>query len=471
MSKSRIFLIWLLCFIAGIFFASYISWPKLFLIFLSIVSSAVILVFRKEKIIFIFAGGILIFSLGFLRIAGIAEKKSTLDQYLDKKIISRGIVMAEPKTKGESTSFLLEIRGEKIQIRTRNYPIINYGDELEVQGQLKSVQNSAIRYALNWPKIEIQKKDQGNFFKSSLFKLKEKFSQNISQNMPEPEASLLAGYIFGSRNLPSDVEQNFKTLGLSHIVAVSGFNLSVIALFISQIFTYFNWPRFLKFWSAVSIIFLFVLMIGFPSSAMRAAIMAILVLVAEKEGRLYESAHAIIFAGALMLLLDPLILRFDLGFSLSFLATLGLIFLSPILPKYLPQLVSQTLAAQIFVLPVLLLNFGVVSPYSLLVNFLILPLVPLAMLLGFLAGLTGFIFQILAEIISWLAWPILFYQIKIAQFFSFFPYAKINFGKISLIFAFIYYAAIGFIIFKNRNKVPTSTCGADVLLGHNKQVS
>lgn len=432
MSKSKIFLIWLLSFISGIFLGSFpffsSSISKFFLIIILIVSAAALLVFRKEKNLLLAGGIFLFFAIGFLRAAGISDKSDNLFYYLDKEISKKGIVANEPSVKGETTSFIFETAdGEKIKIKTRNYPIINYGDKLKIEGKLNKIENQKFKYAFYWPKIEILEKTGGNFLKSKLFKLKEKFGLNISKNIPEPEASLLSGLVFGARTLPYEIENDFRTLGLSHIVAVSGYNLSVIALFINNFFNYLVLPRFLKFWFSFFSVSLFVLMIGAPSSAVRAAIMAILLLVAEKEGRLYRSVNAIVFAGAGMLFINPELLRFDLGFLLSFLATLGLILLSPFLEKKLPRFISQTLSAQIFVLPVIISYFGTFSPYGLIANILILPAVPFAMFFGFLVGIFGFVSSFLSLIPGWVSWAILIYQIKIAEIFSSLPYAQINF--------------------------------------------
>jgi competence protein ComEC len=152
-----------------------------------------------------------------------------------------------------------------------------------------------------------------------------------------------------------------------------------------------------------------------------------------------------------MLFFNPLLLRWDIGFQLSFLATLGIVFSSPIWEKSfiknnkalgISEIIALSLSAQIFVLPIIAYNFHIVSLISLLANVLILPVVPLSMLLVFLAALSGFVFAPLSMVLAWLAFVPLTYEIKIIHILSQFPWASIEMKKFGVWWIIIYYSIL-----------------------------
>lgn len=162
--------------------------------------------------------------------------------------------------------------------------------------------------------------------------------------------------------------------------------------------------------------------------------MGFLVIFAQKESRLYNSRIAIAFAGAGMLLQNPFLLRYDLGFLLSFLATIGLLTLYPRLeesahrwPKLggMKEAFLQTISAQAWVLPVLVVAFGTIPLISPLANVLVLPFIPAAMFFSFVAGISGIFFPALGVFIAFPAQAILSYEIGVTKILSRVPYASI----------------------------------------------
>lgn len=362
----------------------------------------------------------------------------------------------------------------KILIQTSKYPQYKYGDEISIKGKIKepenftptpnkisadalSSQNTKIDFLgeywnkfLVWgfdekfdyksylakddiyltvynPQIEFLAQDKGNKIYAALYKFKNELENIFRENLSEPHASFLAGITLGSKSgIPEDVYEKFKATGTAHIVALSGFNISVIAWAIMGALMFFMISRNLSFWISFFVIVIFVLMTGASPSVVRAAVMGILILIARQQGRLYTAKNALVFAGAVMIFLNPKILRFDAGFQLSFLATLGLIILSPKLEeklKNIPKLFGTkeafiaTLSAQIFVLPLLVYQFGNFSPVGILVNVLVLPAVPIAMFLGFAGVFTGFIFAPLSKIFLWPAWLFLSWILGVVNWF------------------------------------------------------
>jgi competence protein ComEC len=190
------------------------------------------------------------------------------------------------------------------------------------------------------------------------------------------------------------------------------------------------------FYFVIIILILYIIMIGAPASAVRAGIMAGLLLLVQKLGRLRGASQAVIFAAVIMLLINPALLRSDVGFQLSFVATLSIIYLKPILdnktanwpnPRRLKDILTMTLAAQIGTLPLLIFHFGRLSLVSPIANLLIVPFLPLLMILGMILCFGGLIYLPLAKIIVWPTWLLLTYVIKIVGYLSSIPLAAINF--------------------------------------------
>ena len=179
-------------------------------------------------------------------------------------------------------------------------------------------------------------------------------------------------------------------------------------------------------------IFVFALMVGFSATVLRASLMAALVLIARATGRTYDIMRALVFAGTAMLVFNPKLLVYDPGFQLSFLATLGLIFVAPLLERKLllvptrfqvREFLTSTLATQVLVLPLLLYSMGLLSVIAIVVNVLVLPVVPLTMLLVFLSGAVGFLSHTLALPVAYGAYLLLGYIIGVVEWFASLPFA------------------------------------------------
>jgi len=220
---------------------------------------------------------------------------------------------------------------------------------------------------------------------------------------------------------------------------------------------------------------LFIIMTGLQPSAIRAGIMGGLFLLGQYLGRLSVSSRAIIFAATLMLIQNPLLLRLDVGFQLSFLAMMGIIYLMPIFRDYflkwfpiewfqkhwwlswlptksLGSILAMTLAAQVFTLPILIYNFGYMSLVAPLTNVLIVPLLPFVMGLGFIFGILGMIFQPLGWMFSWPAWLLLTYVTKIVDFFSNLPLASLIIENLHWIWLIIAYLILGSLTWRLNQK-------------------
>jgi len=486
LTKSKIFLFLCLSFILGVAVASFISIPRLLVGIFLIIAIIIIILFYgrgREAVVF---GFCIIFA-----VAGIwqFQKKNEIYEKTIKllnekgRVVLEGIIDEEPDDRPENQRIVVEVdkiagfgemaRG-KVLVVINKYPKYEYGDRLEIAGYLKSPENfltetgaefdyksylakDGIYSIIYYPETKLIEKGLGNPVKNFLYKIKSALGKGLSRVLPEPQASLAKGLILGERaTIPKKLTDIFNVVGLTHIIALSGFNITIIAEAIRKVFNWLMVRRNFSFWLTIGFIIAFVLMTGASASIVRAGIMGILIVLARKEGRLYDIRNALIFAGALMMYLNPKILRFDLGFQLSFMATLGLVYISPLLEKYfqwlpkkfdLRSIGTATLSAQLAVLPLILYSFGRVSFISPFVNLLVLPFIPLAMLLGFLGGLAGIFWNFADIVFGWPAWLILSYQIKISELAAKIPLASANI-EISWIWMIVMYAGLWGIIVK-----------------------
>jgi len=205
------------------------------------------------------------------------------------------------------------------------------------------------------------------------------------------------------------------------------------------------------FYFALVVIILFIIMVGAPPSAIRAGIMGGVVLFAEKVGRLSQAQRLLIIAATLMLVFNPLLLRFDIGFQLSFLAILGITKLSPWFREKLSlvtdklqirSVMSMTFPAVIFTAPILASNFGQLSLVSVFTNILIVPLLGLVLGLGFFAGILGIIFPLAGQIAFWPVWLFLSYIYIVIDFAASIPFAAVQITTFPWHLTLLYFALL-----------------------------
>ena len=357
-------------------------------------------------------------------------------------------VVEEPDRRSDFAQYVLKNeRFGRILVKTNLYPEYFYGDVLKISGDLERPENFSgfdyqnylakdnIFFISRFPELTLLNRPESLNFYGHLLVLKKKFIGIFDKILPEPKSSFLAALLVGARRtLPDDLVNAFNKTGTSHIVAISGYNISIISIMILNFLSYLFLPRRLIFWIVITGILIFTLIAGAGASVVRAAIMGGLLVLAGREGRFYRVTNAIVFAGAAMLFFNPYLLRYDTGFQLSFLAALGLICLAPHFNRWfagLPNFLSfrtnlaATLSAQIMTFPIIFWEFGRISLIATLANVLILPAIPTTMLFGFLAGLSGFISLKIAEILVLPAWILLSYQIFVVKILSIIPGASI----------------------------------------------
>lgn len=394
--------------------------------------------------------------------------ESALDMHLGNPISITGTIDVEPDIRDKETRLVISAQNTRLLVTTALYPRFTYGDKVTLVGKLQKpkafdtgtgrqfdypayLAKDGIYYTMTRPKVELLSQGNGSVIEARLFIFKKSFIDKISDVIPEPYASLLSGLLLGGKqSLGKELLDDFKRVGIIHIVVLSGYNITVVGDAIMKAFSFL--PKvFGMTLGAVSII-LFALMTGGGATVVRASIMALLVVLAGATGRTYDITRALFIAGFLMVLHNPAILVFDPSFQLSFMATLGLVTLSPLIKSRLlfvterfgfRDIVSATLATQIFVLPLLLYNTGQLSLVALPVNLLILPTIPVTMFFGFLAGAVAFLGVYLALPFAGVAYALLWYQVSLVTLVASFPFASVAVPAVSFFGLVCIYGVLG----------------------------
>ncbi|MGZ6005128.1 MAG: ComEC/Rec2 family competence protein [Candidatus Saccharimonadales bacterium] len=313
----------------------------------------------------------------------------------------------------------------KIGVKGYGENAVFRGDQVIVAGKLYPARSSR-QGSLSYANITVIKHST-----SSINSLRRRFQAGMLSALPEPMASFALGLLIGDRStLPAAVNDDLSTAGLTHVVAVSGYNLTIIAGGV-----YFLLKKFSKYQAtliSVALVLLFIIFAGASASIIRAAIVSMLSLWAGYFGRNFKPLLLVLLAAALTAGWSPTYLWSDIGWYLSFLAFFGILVLAPLLISRLSRkkrasvlalVVAESMSAQLMTIPIVMYIFGQISLVALPANILVVPLVPLAMLLAFLAALAG---MLLPAIAGWLAWParlLLTYLLDIVRLMSKVPHA------------------------------------------------
>lgn len=256
--------------------------------------------------------------------------------------------------------------------------------------------------------IEIAETTNSHTIRRALWRLRRTFEHRINLILPEPAAALAAGLLTGAQSgLPELLTEDFRRTGLSHIVAISGSNITIIIGIIGGLL--FFLPLRWRLIPSITVIILFALFVGAGASVIRASVTGILGIMALHAGRLTQTRLMILWTAFAMLVWNPLQLSQDMGFQLSFLAVLGLAELSPVLEplvRRVPQTLGlrealqTTLAAQFTAMPWSAAQFGLLSLIAPVANLLTAPLVPIGMLFGFLGAIVGWADRVAGHVIA-----------------------------------------------------------------------
>ena len=391
-------------------------------------------------------------------------------------VFSGQVKKAEKKLAG--WNLLIEPKGlenysGKILIYTPLYPEYQVGDVLEIACKLykpepivddfgrqffydKYLAKDSIYSACSFAKIKVIGQEKNLAF--YLFQSKQYFWNNLNIYLLEPASSLAKAMLLADRReIPAELRSVFAQVGLSHIIAISGLHIAIIVYLLQYFLLLVGLSRKKSFLFLLLILIFYLYLIAFPSSAVRASLMVMMVLLGPFLGRSSSSIFSLILAADIFVLLNRQVLLYDIGFQLSFLAVLGLLYYVNFFQRvliFIPQIfklrevMSVTLAAQVFTWPLIVYYFGIFSFIAPIANFLILPFLPLILVLSMFLALFG-AWSFLASLAAWPLFLCFKLIVYIAQFLGKLPgaYWEINnFSAFYLGISLFFMAVLTFVL-------------------------
>lgn len=424
-------------------------------------------------------------------------KSQKFDTFINKNKIINGKIK-ELKQRQNSQEIILNIKNEtdetfNVKVIINNISYYKLGETISVEGKiatstillpninknnksidLKNINNlSDVDGEMFFPKIKILQDVEGESFISKIQNFKRHFVLSLERSSSVKGAALGSGTLIGDSSLfTSDETNDFRLSGLSHIIVVSGFNVTIIIFVLIFLFSFLNIRLGFRIFLLIISILLFIGFIGFSSSVVRAGLMAIALLLSYMFGRRYVAKQTLFLISLFMIICNPKISAFDISFHLSFLATFAILFLYPNLKylfrldlvKYkikntfikniftsLYEIFLITLSIQIITLPYVSFIFGYISPFGIFANILVLPILPIVMFLGFMTFLFSFSF-FLSTIFGLTLSLFSKYIFSIAEYFASFSFAKLEIDFSFLFLIFYYLLVIIFLYFENKRK-------------------
>jgi competence protein ComEC len=299
------------------------------------------------------------------------------------------------------------------------------GDMIQISGKLRLTRGTN-QAAVSFAQLRVIGRNM-----SPIDTFRRKFAAGMQSALPEPAASFGMGILIGQRStLPPEVTESLLVVGLTHIIAVSGYNLTIIVEAARRLFE--KRSKYQMTVTCAALILVFILITGNSPSIVRASIISMLSITAWYFGRTINALVLLLSAAAITVIANPLYLWGNVSWYLSFLAFFGVVVLGPLItwklykskkPGLIMQVLLESICAEIMTLPYILYIFGQMSNVSLLANVLVVALVPLAMLLCLVAGLAGMLLPVMA---GWFAWParlLLTYMLDAANLLSRVPHA------------------------------------------------
>jgi len=384
-----------------------------------------------------------------------------LNTSLGVKTTVEGIVVRDPDIREKTVRLTIRpdrvgsamiYHNTRVIVSADKFITVSYGDRVAATGVIslpesfetasgrtfdyqKYLLAHGITHEISFAQVHVLSHSKGNPVVSILLSVKHILTKGINRALPEPESALLLGLLLGDKQSLGDaINEAFRKAGVVHIIVLSGYNVALVITAVTFIALRI-FSRGVAYGVAAFFVIAFAIMTGGSETTIRATIMALLMMLAAVLHRPAAALRGLLIAAAVMALLNPLIVLYDLSFQLSVLATLGLILFSGRIAKrlsFIPEslglreIVSTTLATQVTVLPLLIVSVGAVSVVFLPANVLILPAVPLAMLFGFIAALLALVSYALAFPVSLLAYGILASIVNIAVWFGSLPFSSLN---------------------------------------------
>jgi len=385
----------------------------------------------------------------------LGKQDTNQNQFLDKKEFVSGRILVKIKEKRNNYNDKVRIKGRiEFPPEFKGFDYQNYLFRQGIFGLIKFPEIKLVE--------ENYKKGFLPLFYKGIISLKQGLRKIIEVHFLTDQAYILKALVLGDKKtIPYHLKEKLNNAGIRHLTAVSGMHMVVISFILAGFLSGIGISRRSIFYFLMIFIFLFTALTGFQISALRASIMIVFFLFAQKIGREYKNSRLVFIIAAFLLFLNPF-LFLETGFQLSFLALLGIIYFSLFFKRvffFLPQnkyldlrgIASLTFSAYLFTFPIIIYNFGKISLVSLLTNILILPLMPLIMGLSIAFCFFSLISSFSAFPLSLALHFLLSYLLRVAELFSK-PYFVFAFDNVSPFFLIIAYSFLGVFLFLIKRK-------------------
>lgn len=367
--------------------------------------------------------------LGFLLVVGLGARLFLFFQhaqtYHEGQSLSLQVQLTqEPQLSNKGQQFAVQTPdNQAIYIKTSAVPVYHYGDALAIQGslQVRKGDKDHMFLTLSYPKIQRKEGTHNPVIEASIF-IRQQSSALFDQTLPSISSSLLQGIVFGAKeDFPTEFKDHLRSTGVLHVIAASGMNVSFFTGAVMFSLGALLKRRLAIIVSIFAVIF-YSFLVGFEPSIVRASVMALIAFAASFFGRQSLGVWVLLVTGYLMLMWQPGFL-FDVGFQLSFLATLGILIIGKRFGDmsafgFLAEDIKTTISAEVATLPILLATFGQVGILSLVVNTLVLWTVPILMVLGSLSVLVGIVIPPLGSLFLICCLPFLLYFEQVVNVFG-----------------------------------------------------
>ncbi len=486
-------------FLTGLLIGPLTAWPVWLIAVPAPLFLCAIIIRRHRKALIIAAVCLLALAGGALRYqSSLHTVDSTMLQYYNGRGYAKitGTVAGYPQVKGSSLEFKfsaseISVSGNVTSISGNAlalvpfYSKLHYGDRLELFGKPGTPQqfddfdyegflaNQGINSVIYYPRIVLIDSGGGFAPMAWIYGLRERLDASLSACLTEPQGSLASAILLGLRgSLPDSLLQSFYETGTTHLIAISGMNLTIVlGMIFAAAIRLFGRRNGLYIWISLSLIWLYTVLTGLPATMVRATIMGSVFLLAELMGRQRSGPAALALAGALMAAVDPAVLR-DISFQLSFMSMLGLVYIMPYLTaytgppragkggKYVYYLKSfmgisfgASIAAVAATWPITTMTFHAFSLVSAPATVFAMPSFPGIIITSMLTSLAGIVWQPLGIVIGWAAWLLLSYFLLMVQVFSSIPVAYIQNVQPQLWQAVTYYVLLaGLLLFLHHRQ-------------------
>ena len=375
--------------------------------------------------------------LGMWRGSATQESVAVYDALYGKHVQIRGHIADDVETnnRGQAVAKLARVTldarslpGDLWVTVTAGQTVLRRSDVMTLDGRLQPGFGSFSASMTGATLVKVEREQPGDV----ALMVRDDFAEHVRKAIEEPAASLGIGYLLGQKSaLPPHLVEALTVAGLTHIVVASGYNLTILVRLARRAFARVS--KYLATLSGGVLIVGFIAMTGASPSMVRAGLVASLSMLAWYYGRKFHPVTLLALVAAATVLVNPSYAWGNLGWELSFAAFAGVMIVAPLLqayfygnekPRLVPQILGETISAQLATAPIILVAFGQFSNIAILSNLIILPFIPLAMLLTFIAGLGSYVLPAAAPIIGWPAEFVLRGMVAVVEWCASVPWAQ-----------------------------------------------